>query len=80
MLPARPAVLVRHLVMPGQTEQAKKILEFLASEISPNTFVNVMGQYRPMHGAARYPEINRRPAYAEVIDAKALAARLGLRS
>lgn len=77
---ATRGLLVRHLVMPGQAEQAKEILEFLASEISPNTFVNVMGQYRPMHCAARYPEINRRPADAEVIDAKALAARLGLRS
>jgi putative pyruvate formate lyase activating enzyme len=77
---ATRGLLVRHLVMPGQAEQTKKILGFLASEISPNTFVNVMGQYRPTHNAAHYPEINRRPADAEVIDAKALAARLGLRS
>ncbi len=44
---ARRGVLVRHLVMPGQTDEAAAIFEWLADEVSPDTYVNVMGQYRP---------------------------------
>ncbi len=64
---ARRGLLVRHLVMPGQTDEAKQIFQWLANKISPDTFVNIMAQYRPEHqvGIAdrngKYQEINRRP-------------------
>lgn len=60
---ATEGLLVRHLVMPGHVENAKGVLSFLAEELSRDTFVNVMGQYRPHHEARteeRYEEINRR--------------------
>ncbi|MGC8719808.1 MAG: radical SAM protein [Thermodesulforhabdaceae bacterium] len=41
-------LLVRHLVMPGFLEDTRQILKFIAEEISPNTYINVMDQYRPM--------------------------------
>lgn len=41
-------LLVRHLVMPGFLEDTRQILRFIAEEISPNTYINVMDQYRPM--------------------------------
>ncbi len=64
---ARRGVLVRHLVMPGQTEEASEIFSWLARELSPDTYVNVMGQYRPEYqvgqpardGGTRHPEIDR---------------------
>ena len=40
-------LLVRHLVMPGCLEETREILRFLAQEISVDTYVNVMDQYRP---------------------------------
>src|SRR5262249_56739151 len=46
---ARRGVLVRHLVMPGQEEEAAAIFEWLAREVSPDTYVNVMGQYPPRY-------------------------------
>ncbi|MCX7823547.1 MAG: radical SAM protein [Syntrophobacterales bacterium] len=45
---AKRGLLVRHLVMPGFVEDTRKILRFIAQEISPNTYVNIMNQYRPM--------------------------------
>lgn len=45
---AKRGLLVRHLVMPGFVEDSKKILEFIAKEISSNTYINIMDQYRPM--------------------------------
>lgn len=71
---ATQGVLVRHLVMPGYVENAKLILDFIHQEISPDTYVNIMGQYTPYYKAAsedRYDEINRRVAqeeYREVVD------------
>jgi putative pyruvate formate lyase activating enzyme len=44
---AKRGVLVRHLVMPGNIAGTESIMRFLASEVSPDTCVNVMDQYYP---------------------------------
>jgi putative pyruvate formate lyase activating enzyme len=84
---ARRGVLVRHLVMPGQSAEAEAIFRWLASEVSPDTYVNIMGQYRPEYEvgqiardgvAAKYTEIDRRPARDELDRAFAAARRAGL--
>jgi putative pyruvate formate lyase activating enzyme len=79
---ARRGLLVRHLVMPGQGDETEAILRWLAAEVSPDTYVNVMAQYRPEHevegmardGRIKYPEIARAPT-AEEIEAALCAAR-----
>jgi putative pyruvate formate lyase activating enzyme len=56
-------VIVRHLVMPGMLDETREIMKFIANELSPDTFVNVMDQYYPAYRAktdAKYAEINRR--------------------
>ena len=66
---ARRGVLVRHLVMPGQVDESAAIFEWLARELSPDTYVNVMGQYRPEHKVGRdprYEDINRPPSRDEL--------------
>ncbi len=71
-------LLVRHLVMPNQVAGTERIMEFLAEEVSPNTYVNVMDQYRPCGSAHRDELINRRlhsKEYREAVDA---AQRAGL--
>ena len=60
-------LLVRHLVMPGQSGEAAAILRWLASDVSDDTYVNVMAKYRPagrvgtrdMRGQHRFQEIDR---------------------
>lgn len=44
---AKKGVLVRHLVMPGKEAEGKRIMQFLAEEVSKDCFVNIMEQYRP---------------------------------
>jgi putative pyruvate formate lyase activating enzyme len=44
---AEGGLLVRHLLMPGGLQEAEAIFSFLAKEISPNCYVNIMDQYRP---------------------------------
>ena len=44
---ARRGVLIRHLVMPGKEAEGMEIMKFLATEVSPDSFVNIMEQYHP---------------------------------
>ncbi|KAI0549105.1 hypothetical protein F4679DRAFT_584899 [Xylaria curta] len=44
---AKKGLLVRHLVMPGQEDEAREIVKFIAENVSRDTFVNIMEQYRP---------------------------------
>jgi putative pyruvate formate lyase activating enzyme len=40
-------LLVRHLVLPEGLAGTREAMNFLASEVSKNTYVNIMGQYHP---------------------------------
>ena len=83
-------VLVRHLVMPGLVEESRQIFRWLAEEISPDTYVNIMAQYHPANevgsvavagseaGRPRYAEIDRRPTSAELESAYQAARDVGL--
>ena len=81
---ARRGVLVRHLVMPRQTDEAAEIFSWLADELSPDTYVNIMGQYRPQFQVGdtdkkgKYVDINRAPSAAEMQAAREAAHHAGL--
>lgn len=76
---ARRGLIVRHLVMPGALAETEAVLRFVADELGPDTYVNLMGQYRPAGRSDRYQEINRRPYPEELARAFAIADGLGLR-
>ena len=75
---AQRGLLVRHLVLPNNLAGTGDIVQFLAEEISPETYLNVMAQYRPTYKAHLYPEINRRPSAQEMEKAMELALAAGL--
>jgi putative pyruvate formate lyase activating enzyme len=54
-------VLLRHLVMPGGMAETVEIMRWIARELGPETYVNVMAQYRPAGRVSEteYPEIDR---------------------
>src|SRR5690349_9843202 len=70
-------LLVRHLVLPGQLENSRKCLRFLA-DLSPDIFISIMSQYSPQHKASRYPEINRTLTEDEYDEITKYALELGL--
>jgi len=72
-------VMVRHLVLPGGLAGTAATMRFIAEKLSPDTYVNVMAQYRPCHRAAQFAEIDRRVTAAEVAEAGRLARKAGLR-
>jgi len=76
---ATGGLLVRHLVMPGHLADSLAILDFLAHEVSPSTYVNVMAQYHPCGDAVRYDEIATRPTREDIATARAAALEKGLR-
>ncbi|UCF64552.1 MAG: 4Fe-4S cluster-binding domain-containing protein [bacterium] len=76
---AKKGLLVRHLVMPGMVNDSEKIFQFLATHISPNTYVNVMPQFRPAGETGYYPEIGRSLHYTEFLEAIRRAQEIGLR-
>lgn len=83
---ARRGVLVRHLVMPGQSDEAAAIFRWLSEAIAPDTYVNIMGQYRPEYevgkiahsGDRKYGDIDRRPTPDEMLHARQAACDAGL--
>jgi putative pyruvate formate lyase activating enzyme len=75
---ARRGLLVRHLVLPDGLAGTKEIMEFLAREISPNTYVNVMGQYRPCGRAGEHPSLSRFLTGLEHLQAQEIARQAGL--
>ncbi len=78
---AQRGLLIRHLVMPGCLDEARAILEWIASALGPETYVNLMDQYYPAGKVGRdaYPEINRRLTSEEFREAWRIAGDLGLR-
>ncbi len=76
---AQRGLLVRHLVLPDGLAGTEAVMEFLATEISPDTYVNVMGQYRPCGRAAEHPSLGRFLTGAEHAQAQQIARNAGLR-
>ncbi|MCF8142647.1 MAG: radical SAM protein [Deltaproteobacteria bacterium] len=71
-------LLVRHLVMPDGVAGTADIMNFLAEEISKDTYLNVMDQYRPCGPAEADPAVNRRLTSQEYREAVAAARKAGL--
>jgi len=71
-------LLVRHLVMPEDQAGTAAVLEFIARELSTETYVNLMDQYRPCAGAGRFPQISRRVTTAEMDEARHAARLAGI--
>lgn len=71
-------LLIRHLVLPNNIAGSAKVFEFIANEISRNTYVNIMAQYRPHFNAFLKPELSRRITIQEYRDAVETAYQFGL--
>lgn len=75
---ATSGLLIRHLVLPNGLAGSEQIVKFLAEDISPNTYVNLMDQYRPAFKANQYPKLKRRITPAEYQQVVQLANEAGL--
>lgn len=75
---ARTGLLVRHLVLPRKISGTRRVMSFLAKEISPNTYVNLMDQYHPRFKAFEFPKLARSITKEEFENAKEAAMKEGI--
>ncbi|MEE8547825.1 MAG: radical SAM protein [bacterium] len=76
---AHRGLLVRHLVLPDGLAGSQEAFRFLAEDISINTYLNVMAQYRPCHDAVGQPVIGDRLQQSEYLNTLELARKWGLK-
>jgi len=81
---AKRGLLIRHLVLPGDLAESRKVFAFIAERVSKDAYVNIMDQYRPSGRVAdfltdpRFGVLNRGLTEEEFDDAVASARRAGL--
>ena len=71
-------VLIRHLVMPNNLAGSEEVLKFIAEELSPESYVNIMRQYYPCYKAMDFPEISRTVTSQEYNRACEIGRKYGL--
>jgi putative pyruvate formate lyase activating enzyme len=78
---ARRGLLIRHLVMPEHIAGTREVTRWIARELSPNTYVNIMAQYYPAGKVSprEFAEINRRITPIEYESALDAAWQAGLK-
>ena len=75
---AQRGLLIRHLVLPEETAGTRYIMQFIAQEISTNTYVNIMSQYRPCGNVAGIISLQRSVTRSEFMDAISAAKNEGI--
>lgn len=53
-------LMIRHLILPNEVENSKKILKWIKDNIDPNVYISIMAQYFPTYKAKEIPEISRK--------------------
>lgn len=76
---ATRGLLIRHLVLPGNVAGSHEVLDFIANEISPTTYVNLMDQYYPWYRAGDFAPLDRPLRQGEFSRVVEMAERQGLR-
>lgn len=74
----RRGVIVRHLLLPGQTEEAKRVLRYLYETYGDTIAISILNQYTPLPQVAAYPELNRRVTEEEYEEVVEYALELGI--
>jgi len=75
---AERGLLIRHLVLPNGLAGSQEVLRFIAEQVSADTYLNIMDQYRPAYQAMCKNDLNRKITRAEYLDLIHQAERLGL--
>ena len=67
----KKGLMIRHLVLPNNIENSKKILKWLKENIDENVYIDIMAQYFPTYKAKNVQELNRKlnkKEYEEIED------------
>ncbi len=75
---AKRGLIIRHLVLPQSLAATRETLHFIATEISPKTYISLMDQYFPAYQACENPPLDRRITAAEYKEAIRIMEEEGL--
>ena len=56
----KKGLMIRHLILPNEVQNSKKILKWVKENIESNLYVSIMAQYFPTYKAKEIPEIARK--------------------
>ena len=71
-------VIVRHLLLPGQTEEAKRVLQYLYETYGDTIAISILNQYTPLPHVEEYPELSRKVTDGEYEEVVEYAMELGI--
>lgn len=74
----KKGVIVRHLLLPGEAGDSKRILRYLHDTYGNDIFISIMNQYTPLEQVSHIPSLNRRiteQEYRRVLD---FAEKIGI--
>lgn len=71
-------IIVRHLVLPGQTADTKRILRYLHTTYGNTVYISIMNQYTPLGHVSELPEINRKVTEEEYARILKFAEQIGI--
>lgn len=74
----KKGIIVRHLLLPGQTKDSKKILRYLYETYGNRIYISIMNQYTPLPHVAHLPELSRPVTTEEYDRVVNFALRLGI--
>lgn len=74
----RRGVIVRHLLLPGETKDSKKIIRYLHEAYKNDIYVSIMNQYTPLEHVSHLPALNRRVTESEYERVLTFAEHLGV--
>ncbi|MGA1826149.1 MAG: radical SAM protein, partial [bacterium] len=76
----KKGICIRHLVLPGQLEDSKKIIRWIAENLGNDTYVSLMSQYYPAYCATSSPQLNRPLTHAEYSEIEEFFFQLGFKN
>lgn len=74
----KSGVIVRHLLLPEQTKDSKKILRYLHETYGNDIYVSIMNQYTPLAHVADHPPLNKKVSAAEYERVLSFCERIGI--
>jgi putative pyruvate formate lyase activating enzyme len=74
----KKGLIVRHLILPHHLSGTDKLMRFISTEISKDTYISLMSQYTPYFKAPEFKELSQRITYKEYEDAKDIMYKCGL--
>ena len=74
----KKGLIIRHLVLPNNLDNSKKVLKWIKENIDEKVYVSIMTQYFPTYKAQEYQEINRKINREEYVEIENYIYDLGI--